>query len=192
MASLQELVTASETALGSLGSYSGMDYGENVSPYAIYEREALARGNVPFAAIPPAKTTSYIQKGEIRAFIYVPPRPAWPPKPVPPDPEDPDQDTTDLDWPDGYNCQYGRLTTIGAHCNVFLSTDINFGHPDTIQFTESRLNRLAREFDTKIFPIATSSFGEVVSYGETGIRRDIELYLERSRPRITIPTAIYA
>jgi len=177
--SLDEMLSASAETLGPLGSYSGMDYSsETVSPYAIYEREALARGITPYAPIAPAKTTSYIQKGEIRAFIYVPPRPAWPPKPVPPDPENPDEDTSNLQYPPGYNCQYGRLTTIGAHCNIFLTTDINFGHPDNIQYTEARLNQMAREFDTKIFPIATSSFGEVVSYGEEGIMRDVELYLQ--------------
>ena len=179
MATLEESTTASEEAFGTFEGYSGMNYtAEAVNPAAIYEREALANGITPYAPIPPAKSASYIQKGEVRAFIYVAPRPEWPPKEVPPDPENPDEDTGDLQWPPGYNCQFGRLTTIGAHCNVFLTTDINFGHPDTIQFTEARLNRSAREFDTKIFTIATAAFGDVVSYGEEGIMRDVEMYLE--------------
>lgn len=179
MVSADELAVATTDSLGPLGGYSGIDYAaETQHPFVLHERDALAQGVEPFAPQPPAKSTSAIQKGELRWFIQVAPRPSWPPRPIPPDPEDPEQDTSGFLWPPGYNCQIGRLTTIGAHCLVFLTTAINDGHPDKIQFTEDRLYRLAREFDTVIFPIATTSYGEVVSYGETNVMRDIDRYLE--------------
>jgi hypothetical protein len=175
--SLSEIQESTLADLGSYDDYSGMEYtGQVEPPQRIYEREAFAQGTIPYAAVPPVKTTSAIQKGEIRSFIYVAPRPSWPEKPIPPDPEDPDQDTSELDWPTAYNCQSGRLTTIGAHCLVFLSTDINNGHPDTIQFTEARLHRLALEFDTNIFPKATVAFGAVQSYREEGIWKNVDRY----------------
>lgn len=179
MASAEELAAETADTLGPLSGYSGIGYtGDTQHPFVLHERDALAQGIEPFAPLPPAKSTSAVQKGELRYFIQVAPRPSWPPKPIPPDPEDPDQDTGNFQWPPGYNCQAGRLTTIGAHCLVFLTTAINDGHPDKIQFTEDRLYRLAREFDTVIFPTATTAFGKVISYGEVNVMRDIDRYLD--------------
>lgn len=113
-------VPASEI-FGKAGT-TGLASAEGTLPVtSIYEREALAQGIEPYAALPPSKSVSTIQKGELRWFVNVPPRgPAWPPRQVPPDPEDPEQDTSDFEWPTGYNCQAGRLVAIGAHCLVFL------------------------------------------------------------------------
>jgi hypothetical protein len=63
---------------------------------------------------------------------------------------------------------------VGAHCLVYLTTEINNGHPDSIQFTEARLNRLAAEFDTKIFPRETSLIAPVMNYEEYAVWRDID------------------
>jgi len=175
----EELLAQTREDLGELAGYNGIDtVSETASPSLIYAREAEAQGIEPYAPVAPVKSASAIQKGEVRTFIYVPHRPNWPPREVPPDPEEPNTDTSGLDWPPGYNSQSGRLTTIGAHCLVFLTCDINNGHPDTIQFTEARLNRLAREFDTKIYPTATSAFGEVISYGESGVWRYVDRNLQ--------------
>ena len=89
---------------------------DSASPLAIYEREVLARGEQPFSAVPVSKTTSDIQKGEIRSFINVPPRIA-PPVILPGD-DNPDRDVSNLRWPRIYNCQDGRLVSIGAHCGM--------------------------------------------------------------------------
>jgi len=171
----EPLVTLDE--LVSLENYQGIESsGELQSPAVIYEREALANGLEPYAALPGDKATSQIQKGEVIAFEYVAPRAGR--RPIPPDPEDPEQDTSEFQFPPGYNCQSGRLVSIGAHCLVFLTTEINDGHPDTIQFTEARLHRLAREFDENIFPKATAAFGPVVSYMDNGLYRDVDRYLD--------------
>jgi hypothetical protein len=166
MATPAELAAQTVQDLGSLADYRGLPYtGEVQSPLAIYEREARARGLVPYAPIPPVKTASSIQKGELRTFVNVPP--TMPPPPIGPGPDNPDRDTSDLRWPYEYSTsQDGRLVAIGAHCLVYLSTEINYGHPDTIQFTEARLNALAREFDTKIFPIETAVFAPTTTYLE--------------------------
>ena len=165
-------------SLGLGGSNGLAASSEVLDAGAIYEREAVAQGLTPYASVPPTKTTSSIQKGELRWFTNVRPRPSWPPREVPPNPEEPEQDTSDFEWPVGYNCQSGRLVAIGAHCLVFLTTDINNGHPDTIQFTEARLNRLAREFDNTIYPTATAAFGPVQSYRDNGIMDGIDRDLE--------------
>ncbi|HES58246.1 MAG TPA: hypothetical protein ENO21_02325, partial [Firmicutes bacterium] len=172
MASAEEIEAATVAELGP-NYYNGLLPAVSTeSPFAIYEREALARGEQPFTAQPVAKTTSAIQKGEVRTFINVPPRIS--PPVINPGEENPERDTSVLRWPRIYNSQDGRLVSIGAHCLVFLSTEINNGFPDSVQFTEARLNRLAREFDTKIFPIATSSFGPVLDYDEFGVWRNLD------------------
>jgi len=179
MATPAELATQTVQDLGSLADYKGVPYtGEVQSPLVIYEREARARGLVPYAPIPPAKTASSIQKGELRTFVNVPP--TMPPPPIEPGPDNPDRDTSALSYPYEYAIsQDGRLVAIGAHCLVYLSSEINYGHPDTIQFTEARLNALAREFDTKIFPVETTVFAPVQTYLEgnilTGLDRTIRL-----------------
>jgi hypothetical protein len=159
--------------LGSLANYQGMERTwERQSPTALYERLAEANGYVPYAAEQPEKSTSAIQLGELRTFIAVPATIQRPP--VEPGPESPERDTTEFRYPRLYNSQWGRLVAIGAHCLVFLSTEINDGHPDTIQFTPARLNRMAREFDTKIFPRATAAFGEVRDYNDWSIWKDVD------------------
>jgi len=171
--SISEMQKATVDELGSLANYQGMsETWKSRNPLSIYERAAEARGLVPFASESAVKTTSAIQKGEVRTFINVPREIALPP--IEPGPELPDKDVTELRWPRIYNAQDGRLVSIGAHCLVFLSTEINNGHPDTIQFTEARLNRMAREFDTKIFPTVTTAFGPVLSYQEFSAWRDLD------------------
>ena len=164
MAPIETLTEATQFDLGE--GYSGMDYtGEIQHPFAIYEREARAQGLVPFAAPSVKATSQFIQKGEIRSFPAV--ARTFPPPPIPPGPEDPERDVDDLDYPFEYrNSQDGRLVAIGVHCMIFLSTEINNGHPDVIQFTEARLHRLANEFDTKIFQIMTTAFGPVTTYDD--------------------------
>ena len=154
--------------------YAGMEYDGSVQhPYTIYQREAHAQGEVAFAAQPPVKSTSSIQKGEVRTFALVPP--TFPPPPVVPGEENPERDLDDLNYPFEYAFgQDGRVVAIGAHCIIFLSTEINDGEPDTIQFTEARLNRLAREFDTVIFPTMQAAFGPVRNYLEGNIFRDVD------------------
>lgn len=157
---------------GFSGGYSGIDDGPGLSnPAILAEREARGWGKVPYAAQTGIKTTSSIQKGEIRTFTNVPPR-TGPPVILPGD--DPDQDLSELFWPSNYDSQDGRLVTIGAHCLVFLSTEINNGIPDTIQFTEARLNRLAREFDTVIFPNSQNAFGPVHNYLEASVWKNLD------------------
>jgi hypothetical protein len=161
--SISELSPASDYALDS-------SWGE--TPKAIYEREARARGEVPFA-VPEARTTSAISKGEVRTFINVPKRsPGLPP--IEPGPNDPDKDVDDLTYPPIYDSQDGRLVAVGEHCLIFLSLELNNGHPDNVRFTQERLNRMANEFDTNIFPTATALFGPVKNYDEGAIYRDVD------------------
>ena len=175
--SLAEMQTATAAELGTLDNYQGMpETWEERSPLSIYERAAEANGVVPFASETAVKTTSAIQKGEVRTFINVEREITLPP--IVAGPEEPDRDVTELRWPRIYNSQDGRLVAIGAHCLVFLSTEINNGHPDAIQFTEARLNRMAREYDTKIFPTVTTAFGPVESYEEYSVWRDLDRTLE--------------
>lgn len=170
----EQLLENTEESLGSLEDYEGVVYdGEQMPVHELYERSELAKNAVPYS-VPEAKSTSAIQLGETRAFIRVQPRPEWPPREIPPDPANPDQDTSEFEWPTGYNCQHGRLVAIGQHCLVFLSTAINDGTPDLIQYTEARLNRLAREFDTVIYPTLTSHYGSVLSYQDPNIWRNVD------------------
>lgn len=154
-----------------LGSpyYSGL-IGSS-SPDSIYEREARAWGIEPYAVDNNIKSVSTIQKGEIRSFPNTPPRGGS--KTVDPGPDDPTKDTSQLMYPYPYDSQDGRLVALGAHCLVFLSTEINDGHPDQVQFTQARLNRLAKEFDTVIYPRDTAAFGPVVSYAESAVYKDL-------------------
>lgn len=155
-----------------LGSpyYSGLI--SSSSTDALYEREARAWGIEPYAVQSGIKSVSTIQKGEIRSFPNVPPRPGS--KVIEPGPNDPEKDTSELTYPYPYDSQDGRLVALGAHCLVFLSTEINEGHPDKVQFTQARLNRLAKEFDTVIYPRDTAAFGPVVSYAEGAIYKDLD------------------
>jgi hypothetical protein len=154
-----------------LGSqyYSGLI--SSSSPSGLYERESQAWGIEPYSVEDGIKSVSAIQKGEIRTFPNVQPRGGS--KTVDPGPDDPTKDTTDLRYPYPYDSQDGRLVALGAHCLVFLSTEINDGHPDQVQFTQARLNRLAKEFDTVIYPGDTAAFGPVESYAEASLFKDL-------------------
>ena len=166
-----------DKGVSSAGGFEQMspesDYAfSGTSPLGIYENEARANGITPFA-VAPAKTTSLLQKGEILTFLNVeqitPKNP-----PIEPGEEDPDRDLSELDWPRLYKSQDGRLVAVGQHCLIFLSTEINSGHPDAIRFTQDRLNRMANEFDNNIFPIATAAFGPVKNYEESSVYRDLD------------------
>ncbi len=173
MAPWSEITQATQADLGSLDDYQGMPYNAELqNPLKIYEREAQAGGRVPYAADEAVKSASAIQKGEVRTFLNIPP--TIPPPPVQPG-EDSDLDPADLSYPYEYtNATDARLVAIGAHCLIFLTKEINNGVPDTIQFTEDRLTRMAREFDTNIFPTLTTSLGPVDNYLEGSILLDID------------------
>jgi hypothetical protein len=168
----------SATGGAAVGDYTKLspesDYAvtSDATRFSIYEREARANGLTPFA-VDATKTTSLLQKGEVLTFLNVeqitPKQP-----PIIPGEEDPDKDLSDLDWPRLYRSQDGRLVAVGQHCLIFLSTEINSGHPDAIRFTQARLNRMANEFDNNIFPIATAAFGPVKNYEESSVFRDLD------------------
>jgi hypothetical protein len=168
-----EITEATQADLGSLDAYQGMPYkGELQNPLKIYEREAEASGRVAYAADAPTKSASLIQKGEIRTFLNIPP--TIPPPPVLPG-ETNDTDPATLSYPYEYvNATDARLVAIGAHCLIFLTREINDGVPDTIQFTEDRLTRMAREFDTNIYQTETTSLGPVDNYLEGNVLLDID------------------
>lgn len=174
MASWEDIQAETAATLGSNAGYNGMSNGNGTaSPTLIYEREALAQGSVPYSVPAPSKAVSVIQKGETRSFANV--APTIPPPPIGPDPDDPQRQIDDLAYPFEYtNSQRGRLVAIGAHCLIFLSTEINNGFPDTVRFTEARLNAMAQEFDTKIFPTTQAAFGPVANYDEANLFRDID------------------
>jgi len=162
--SLEQLSPDSDYALKSAA--------DKLSPLSLYEREARASGSVPFA-VDATKTTSLLQKGEVLTFLNVEQiTPKLPP--IIPGEDDPDRDLSNLDWPRLYKSQDGRLVSVGQHCLIFLSTEINSGHPDAIRFTQARLNRMANEFDNNIFPVATAAFGPVKNYEEASVYRDLD------------------
>lgn len=167
--SLADLQRSTEESLGDINAYSGMDYSHILlGPTALYEREAYASGNVPYAADDTIKSTSSLQKGEVRYFLSAEPTIA--PPPINPGPDDPEKDVQDFVWPPEYlYSQGGRLVSIGAHCYIWLTTEINNGTPDNVQYTEARLNRMAREFDTVIYPTLTEAFGPVDNYNEVNV-----------------------
>ena len=171
---LADLQAETLQSLGDINSYAGMDYSHiQMSPTALYEREAYANGNVPFAADDTIKSTSALQKGEVRYFLAA--EPTIPPPTINPGPEDPEKDVQDLQWPPEYlYSQAGRLVSIGSHCYIWLTTEVNNGKPDNVQYTEARLNRMAREFDTVIFPTLTEAFGEVQNYDELNVWKDLD------------------
>ncbi len=167
----QTQASPDETILN--GGYSGIDDGLGLTSTTVLgEREARGWGKVPYAAATGIKTTSSIQKGEVRTFENSTPRTG--PPVILPTADDPDRDVSELRYPSQYRSQDARLVTIGAHCLIFLSTEINNGHPDTIQYTEARLNMLAREFDTVIFENNQNAFGPVTNYLDASIWRDLD------------------
>jgi hypothetical protein len=166
------LVSANRSDLGQTKFYTGMrSTGAITTGRAIYERDARAMGLEPYKAAP-VKGTSTIQKGEVRVFQNVDATIA--PPVILPGPDNPDKETDGMQYPLCYRSQRGRLVSIGAHCLVFLSTELNNGHPDNVQFTQARLDRLAREFDTVIYPIETVAFGPVLDYRDSSIITGLE------------------
>jgi hypothetical protein len=167
-----QVVSANGEDLGQAEFYGGMRYdGATLSPRVLHERDAAAHGIEPYTATG-VKTTSTIQKGEIRVFTNVESTMSRPP--ILPSEENPDKETDGMFYPLCYNSQHGRLVSIGAHCLVFLSTELNSGHPDNIQFTQARLDRLAREFDTVIYPSLTLAFGPVLDYRDSSIVTNLQ------------------
>ena len=83
MASQDALAAQTRADLGDLSNYQGLTASSKIEdPAVIYEREAKAQGIEPYAPIPPVKSASTIQKGEIRTFVNV--EPTIPPPPIPP------------------------------------------------------------------------------------------------------------
>ncbi len=170
-----------DAVLGSMADYRGMRYsGKTESGSAIYEREAIAGGLVPYAAqAPKSASITVVQKGEVRTFVNV--EPVIPPPPIPVDDESGTE--VELRYPYEYrSSQDARLVATGAHCLIWLSKEINNGNPDTVRFTEARLHRLAAEFDNVIYPTMTTALGGVEAYGDgnilKGLNREILLTAE--------------
>ncbi len=113
----------------------------------------------------PLKTVSLLSKGVVRTFTEIPRT-----KPLPPveQGEQRMDNPEELRWPDAYYGQDGRLVAIGSRCYIFLTTEINNGFPDGVRFTEERLNRLAREFDTVIYPNVTEAMAPVLGTRNEG------------------------
>ncbi len=113
----------------------------------------------------PLKTASVLSKGEVRTFTEVPRT-----IPLPPiqQGEQRRDDLDELRWPDEYYGQDGRLVAIGSKVYIFLTTEINNGFPDGVRFTERRLEQMAREFDTVIFPLVTEGLAPVLGYKNEG------------------------
>jgi hypothetical protein len=175
MAGPEAIAAATRQDLGSTAGYNGLlsTQGAPLNPAVLYERGAISQGETPYSVQPAVKTVSLIQKGEIRSFVNV--QPTITPPPVGPDPNNPQRPLDGMVYPYEYrSSQDGRLVAIGAHCLIFLSREINDGKPDTIQYTEARLSRLAQEFDTKIFPTTQGAFGPVKDYNEGNIFRDLD------------------
>jgi hypothetical protein len=176
MAPASQIQAATQQDLGSSAGYNGLVSAKGApaqNPSVLYERAAVSQQQIPYAVAPPSKSVSTIQKGEIRTFVNV--QPTIPPPPVGADPTNPQRPTDGMEYPYEYRySQDGRLVAIGAHCLVFLSTEINNGKPDTVQYTEARLNALAQEFDTKIFPTTQAAYAPLKTYTEYNIFRDLD------------------
>lgn len=147
--------------------YSGLEItpGEKLEPGVLGQREveyALKTGFLK-ANMDAIRKPSALSKGIVRTFTAVD---ATVPMPPIEDPDSQEDTGNQFQWPWLYQYQDGRLVGIGAHCYVFLSTEINNGYPDGVKFTPERIQRLVQEFDSRIFPTTTSAFGPVRTYNE--------------------------
>jgi len=157
-----------ETPDFSLANYKGLPYVEGRLPVeTLYQREReyilKSTGYDPCAVV---KTASLLSKGEVRTFTEIPRT-----TPLPPITPGEGQDQGDVEnfrYPDPYYGQDGRLVAIGAHCYIFLTTELNEGFPDGVRFTERRLAAFAQEFDVNIFPKVQVAFGSVLGYHNEG------------------------
>jgi hypothetical protein len=150
--------------------YEGIEItpGVKIDPAELGKREIEHALKTGFLAetMDAVRQPSVLSKGVVRTFTAVDVT-----IPMPPieDPTETQASDEDLQWPWIYQFQDGRLLGIGAHCYVFLSTELNNGYPDGIKFTPERIQRLVQEFDSKIFPTTTAAFGPVRTYNEETI-----------------------
>jgi hypothetical protein len=108
------------------------------------------------------KTASVLSRGIVRTFRLV--RASNSPPPVTKTGRG--SNAQNLSYPRIYSWQDGRLVGIGNHCYVFLSTEINNGYPDSVKFTQARIDRLVNEFDNNIFVKTQDALAPVVTYQE--------------------------
>jgi len=149
--------------------YYGISFepGETLEPSVIAQREleyAIETGYLD-EVMEVTRTPSLLSKGIVRTFSQVDVTIQMPPVS---DPESEDEGKQ-YQWPWLYQFQDGRLIGIGAHCYVFLSTEINNGYADGIKFTHERIHNLVKEFDSNIFPVSQAAFGPVRTYNEETI-----------------------
>ncbi len=151
----------------SLDDYEGLPYVEERLPVdALFERERAHQiKTTGYDVLAPVKTASILSRGEVRTFTEIPRTIDLPP--IQPG-GDEDQDLDQLRWPDPYYGQDARLVAIGAHCYIFLTTEVNEGFPDGVRFTERRLTNFAHEFDVNIFPKVQAAFGDILGYHNEG------------------------
>jgi len=150
-----------------LENYEGLPFVEERLPVdVLFERErAYQLETTGYDVLAPIKTASILSRGEVRTFTEIPRTIDLPP--IQPGDDD-QQDPEDLRWPDNYSGQDARLVAIGAHCYVFLTTELNEGFPDGVRFTERRLSNFAAEFDVNIFPKVQAAFGDILGYHNEG------------------------
>ena len=90
-------------------------------------------------------------------------------------------DNDPIAYPDVFYWQQARIVGVGAHCIIFLSREYNNGYPDTIRYTQARINRFIQEFDTKIFPTTQNILAPVKSFNESNIFFEPQLPAGRDR-----------
>ncbi len=187
-ADILQKVSSSDKSTGKLekfdvsaDAYNGLDItpGEKLDPGILGMREvefALKTGFLK-DSMDAVRRVSALSKGIKRTFTAVD---ATIPMPPIVDAGSTDDTGETFQWPWIYQFQDGRLVGIGAHCYVFLSTEINNGYPDGVKFTPERIQRLVQEFDSRIFPTTTSAFGPVRTWNEETVyfspNRDLRLF----------------
>lgn len=90
-------------------------------------------------------------------------------------------DNQPVAYPNVFYWQQARIVGVGAHCIIFLSREYNNGYPDTIRYTQARINRFIQEFDTKIYPTSQNILAPVKSFNETNIFFEPQLPSGRDR-----------
>jgi len=148
-------------------NYKGLPMTKEKQPVsALYERERdYQKATTGYDVEAVVKSASLLSKGEVRTFTEIPRTIPLPP--IQPGDDD-QQDLTTLNWPSEYFGQDGRLVAIGAHCYIFLTTEMNQGFPDGVRFTERRLAAFSQEFDINIFPKVQAAFGDILGYNNAG------------------------
>ncbi|MEP0815234.1 MAG: hypothetical protein HRF49_11305 [bacterium] len=150
--------------------YKGIKFGpdEKLDPSILGERELEYARQTGYLdqVTEVTRRPSTLSKGVVRTFTAVEATIQMPPIDDPTATQPPEEP---LQWPWIYQFQDGRLIGVGAHCYVFLSTEINNGYPDGTKFTHQRIQSLIQEFDSKIFPVTQAAFGPVRTYNEETI-----------------------